>query len=45
MRRAVGHDCAIATRFAVDTLYGGSGVEVEQDGMKFIGLADPLVDL
>ena len=45
MRRAVGNDCAIATRFAVDTLYGDAGVEVERDGMKFIGLADPLVDL
>ena len=45
VRRAVGQDCAIATRFAVDTLYGESGVEVERDGVKFIGLADPLVDL
>jgi dimethylamine/trimethylamine dehydrogenase len=45
VRRAVGHDCAIATRFAVDTLYGDSGVEIEQDGMKFIAMADPLVDL
>jgi len=45
VRRAVGNDTAIATRFAVDTLYGESGVEVENDGMKFIGMADPLVDL
>ncbi len=45
VRRAVGNDTAIATRFAVDTLYGDSGVEVENDGMKFIALADPLVDL
>ena len=45
VRRAVGHDCAIATRFAVDTLYGDAGVEIESDGMKFIELADPLVDL
>src|SRR5258707_3176014 len=43
VRRAVGHDCAIATPFAVDTLYGESGVEVENDGMKFIALGDPLV--
>ena len=28
VRRAVGKDCAIATRFAVDTLYGEAGVEV-----------------
>ena len=45
VRRAVGQDCAIATRFAVDTLYGDTGVEIERDGMKFISLADPLVDL
>jgi dimethylamine/trimethylamine dehydrogenase len=45
VRRAVGHDCSIATRFAVDTLYGETGVEVERDGVKFIGMADPLVDL
>ena len=44
VRKAVGHDCAIATRFAVDTLYR-DGVEVEGDGMKFIAMADPLVDL
>ena len=30
VRSAVGHDCAIATRFAVDTLYGDAGVEVER---------------
>ena len=41
----MGHDCAIATRFAVDTLYGDTGIEVERDGMKFISMADPLVDL
>ncbi|SIT41449.1 Trimethylamine dehydrogenase [Paraburkholderia ribeironis] len=45
VRRAVGSDCAIATRFAVDTLYGSGGVEVEKDGMKFVEMADPLVDL
>lgn len=45
VRNAVGKDCAIATRFAVDTVYGPSQIEVEVDGMKFIELADPLVDL
>jgi len=45
VRNAVGKDCAIATRFAVDTLYGTSGVEVEVDGVRFARLADPLVDL
>jgi dimethylamine/trimethylamine dehydrogenase len=45
VRNAVGKDCAIATRFAVDTLYGDAGVEVERDGVAFAKLADPLVDL
>ncbi|MFM9913692.1 MAG: FAD-dependent oxidoreductase [Methylophilaceae bacterium] len=45
VRHAVGKDCAIATRFAVDTIYGPGQIEVEVDGMKFIELADPLVDL
>jgi dimethylamine/trimethylamine dehydrogenase len=29
VRTAVGKDCAISTRFAVDTLYGQSGIEAE----------------
>ena len=45
VKNAVGDDCAIATRFAVDTLYGDSGIEVERDGMKFVELADPFVDV
>ena len=45
MRKAVGSDCAIATRFAVDTLMGEEGVEIERDGVKFVELADDLVDL
>ena len=45
MRKAVGSDCAIATRFAVDTLIGEDGVEIERDGVKFLQLADDLVDL
>ncbi len=45
VKRAVGDDCAIATRFAVDTLYGEDGVEIERDGMKFIEMADPYVDV
>jgi dimethylamine/trimethylamine dehydrogenase len=45
VRRAVGQDCAIATRFAVDSLYGVAGIEVENDGMKFVEMADSLVDL
>jgi len=45
VRGAVGNDCAIATRFSVDALYGPISVEVEEDGMRFVELADPLVDL
>jgi dimethylamine/trimethylamine dehydrogenase len=45
VKKAVGDDCAIATRFAVDTLYGDGGVQVEEDGVKFVELADPFVDL
>ena len=45
VRTAVGKDCAIATRFAVDTLYGDAGIEAERDGVKFATMADPLVDL
>lgn len=45
VRHAVGGDCAIATRFAVDTVYGPDQIEVEVDGMKFIEMADPLLDL
>ncbi|MDE2160445.1 MAG: dimethylamine dehydrogenase, partial [Burkholderiales bacterium] len=45
VRHAVGSECAIATRFAVDTLYGPGHIEVERDGIKFVEMADPLVDL
>lgn len=45
VRKAVGDDCAIATRFACDTLYGQEGVEVEEDGIRFVELVDHLVDV
>lgn len=45
VKRAVGDECAITTRFAVDTLYGEAGVEVEREALKFVELADPFVDL
>ena len=45
MREAVGDDCAIASRFAVDTLYGPAGVELEKDGYRFVEYVDHLVDL
>ncbi|MBT4426201.1 MAG: FAD-dependent oxidoreductase, partial [Rhodospirillaceae bacterium] len=39
--------CAIATRFAIDTLYGPDGVEVGEDGLKFVEMVtkEGLVDL
>lgn len=45
VKNAVGKDCAIATRFSCDTLYGPAGIEVEKDGMKFVEMADQFVDL
>ena len=45
VREAVGDDCAIASRFAVDTLYGPAGVELEKDGYRFVEYVDHLVDL
>jgi len=45
VKKAVGDDCAIATRFACDTLYGEDSIEIERDGLKFVELADPFIDL
>jgi len=47
VRKAVGDNCAIATRFAIDTLYGPDGVQVGEDGLKFIDhiTKEGLVDL
>ncbi len=45
VKQAVGDDCAIATRFAVDTLIADAGVEVERDALKFVELADDFVDV
>jgi len=45
VREAVGDDCAIASRFAVDTLYGSAGIEVGEDGVRFVEYVDELVDL
>ena len=45
LRRAVGDDLAIVTRCAVDTLYGPTGVEIGEDGLKFVELASPYLDL
>jgi dimethylamine/trimethylamine dehydrogenase len=43
VRDAVGDDCAIASRLAVDA-GGPNGIQLEE-ALEFIGLADPLVDL
>ncbi len=45
VREAVGDDCAIASRFAVDTLYGPSSIEIGEDGKRFVEYVDHLVDL
>jgi dimethylamine/trimethylamine dehydrogenase len=38
IKEAVGENCAIATRLAIDTLYGPGGLEAGDDGMKFVEL-------
>ncbi len=40
VKAAVGNEAAVATRFAIDTLYGMDGVEVGDDGLKFVELVD-----
>ncbi|MFQ5775899.1 MAG: FAD-dependent oxidoreductase [Kiloniellaceae bacterium] len=47
VKTAVGDNCGIVTRFAIDTLYGPDGVEVGDDGLSFIEMVDRagLVDL
>ncbi|MDR2874770.1 MAG: FAD-dependent oxidoreductase [Methylobacillus sp.] len=45
IRRAVGDDVALVTRCAVDTLYGKTGVELQEDGLRFIEAASPYLDL
>jgi dimethylamine/trimethylamine dehydrogenase len=45
IRNAVDGDLAIVTRCAVDTLYGTKGVEIGDDGLKFIEAASPYLDL
>ncbi|OGO56485.1 MAG: hypothetical protein A2V85_03865 [Chloroflexi bacterium RBG_16_72_14] len=42
-KRAIGDDCAIATRISVEGL-GPSGIHVDE-ALEFVGLADPYVDL
>jgi len=45
IRKAVGNDVALVTRCSIDTLYGDAGVEVGEDGLKFIELASPYLDM
>jgi dimethylamine/trimethylamine dehydrogenase len=45
VREAVGDDCAIASRFAVDHLFGPISIEVGEDGARFVEYCDDLVDL
>jgi dimethylamine/trimethylamine dehydrogenase len=45
VREAVGDDCAIASRFAVDHLIGPVSIEVGDDGVRFVEYCDDLVDL
>ncbi|MBI2238396.1 MAG: FAD-dependent oxidoreductase [Actinobacteria bacterium] len=43
VKEAVGEDCAVATRIAIEAL-GPAGIHVDE-GLAFVKLADPVVDL
>lgn len=45
VREAVGDDCAIASRFAVDHLLGPISIEYDKEGARFVEYCDDLVDL
>src|SRR6195256_6043713 len=45
VREAVGDECAIASRFAVDHLLGPQSIQVGEDGIRFVEYCDDLVDL
>lgn len=45
IRTAIDGDMALVTRCAVDTLYGDKGLEIGDEGLKFIELASPYLDL
>jgi dimethylamine/trimethylamine dehydrogenase len=46
VREAIGDDCSVASRLAVDTLQGGkTGYQVGDDGIRFVEYVDHLVDL
>ncbi len=45
VKEAVGDDCAIASRFAVDHLLGPTSIQVGEDGIRFVEYCDDVVDL
>lgn len=44
VREAVGDDCAIAARHCIESLRGPEGVQIDEEGVGFIAMADDLVD-
>ena len=45
VKEAVGHDCAIAFRFATDELQGSDGLRWESEGRDIVGMLAELPDL
>jgi dimethylamine/trimethylamine dehydrogenase len=45
VKEAVGHDCAVAMRFAVDELMGSEGIEAESEGRDIVAMLAEIPDL
>jgi len=45
VREAVGHDCAVAFRFATDELLGADGLQAESEGRDIVGMLAEIPDL
>jgi dimethylamine/trimethylamine dehydrogenase len=45
VKDAVGHDCAIAFRFATDELMGADGLQAESEGRDIVGMLAEIPDL
>jgi len=45
VKEAVGHDCAIAFRFATDELLGSNGLQAESEGRDIVGMLAEIPDL
>jgi dimethylamine/trimethylamine dehydrogenase len=47
VKNAVGANCGVVTRFAIDTIMGTSGIQAGEDGMKFVEIVtrEGLTDL